>query len=155
MARLVTWTEDKKSQAFEDIIEHITKGNSLRSIIDNSDRSVIPSMPTFMEWLDQDEVLANHYARALRIREDLIFDEILSIADKQGEDIIETDNGFVTNHNVIQRNKLQVDARKWYLAKMNPKRYGEKSINENINYNSENLTPERISEIKKQIDEKY
>jgi hypothetical protein len=30
------------------------------------------------------------------------------------------------NHNVIQRNKLQIDARKWMLGKMQPKKYGDK-----------------------------
>lgn len=121
------WTEEKKKQAFADILEHISSGKSLRSIIDNSDRNIIPSMPTFMEWLEEDKEMANQYARGMAVRQELLFEEILTIADKQGEDVIETPDGQIINHNVIQRNRLQVDARKWMLGKMNPKKYGEKT----------------------------
>ena len=30
------------------------------------------------------------------------------------------------NHDVIQRDRLRVDARKWMLGKMQPKKYGDK-----------------------------
>jgi hypothetical protein len=56
----------------------------------------------------------------------LLFDEILSIADKQDKDVDEVDGIEVINHNVINRNRLQIDARKWVLGKMNPKKYGER-----------------------------
>jgi len=122
------WTDEKKKQAFTDILEHISKGKSLRSIIDNSDRNVIPSMPTFMEWLEEDTEMANQYARGMAVRQELLFEEILEIADKQGEDVTEDEEGNQTiNHNIVQRNRLQIDARKWMLGKMNPKKYGDKT----------------------------
>ena len=122
------WTNEKKKQAFADILEHISKGKSLRSIIDNSDRDIIPSMPTFMEWLEEDSEMANQYARGMAVRQELLFEEILEIADKQGEDVTEVDGVPVVNHNIVQRNRLQIDARKWMLGKMNPKKYGDKTI---------------------------
>lgn len=144
------WTEEKKKQAFADILEHIISGKSLRSIIDNSDRNIIPSMPTFMEWLEEDKEMANQYARGMAVRQEFLFEEILTIADKQCEDIIETPDGQIINHNVIQRNRLQVDARKWMLGKMNPKKYGDKtditSGGEKINTNISILNIDPLSD---------
>ena len=40
--------------------------------------------------------------------------------------IINEEGNPITNHNVIQRDRLRVDARKWALSKMNPKKYGDK-----------------------------
>lgn len=108
---------------FEFIINEIEKGESLRSALNTNGA---PSSSVFYGWLNSDEEKKQRYARACEIREEKIFDEILEIADKQGEDIIETDEGKTINHNVIQRNRLQIDARKWMLGKMNPKKYGEK-----------------------------
>ena len=57
------------------------------------------------------------------------FDEIIEIADKQSEDVGEDENGNkVINHNIVQRNRLQIDARKWALSKMFPKKFGDKTI---------------------------
>ena len=33
----------------------------------------------------------------------------------------------VTNHNVINRDRLRVDARKWAASKLAPKKYGDAS----------------------------
>lgn len=120
------WTPEKKQAAIQDILEHIESGKSVRSILDNADRDILPSNRLFLEWVEQDEELRKQYARAMESREDLIFDEILNIADAQENDIVETPEGTVVNHNVINRNRLQVDTRKWMLGKMNPKKYGEK-----------------------------
>ena len=77
------------------------------------------------------EGLDEHYARACEARAEAIFDEILEIADESSNDIEQIDlgDGMVSekvNHEAIQRSKLRVDARKWALSKMNPKRFGEK-----------------------------
>lgn len=81
----------------------------------------------FYEWLDSDDYNEKRYARACRKRADLIFEEMIEIADKQGEDVyIDKDGKKKVDHNVIHRNKLQIDTRKWMLAKMHPKKYGDK-----------------------------
>ena len=41
--------------------------------------------------------------------------------DKEGRGI-----GWVLNGEHIQRSRLRVDTRKWYLSKLNPKKYGDK-----------------------------
>jgi hypothetical protein len=80
-----------------------------------------------MEWLEADEEMANQYARAMNVRQELLFEEILSIADSQGKDVVIEDGNEIVNHNIVQRNRLQIDARKWMLGKMNPKKYGDKT----------------------------
>lgn len=119
----MAYTEEKKNECFDWIISEIVSGKSLRSALDTNG---MPSSQTFYIWLEEDEEKSKQYARACESRELLLLDEILLIADKQGEDVIETDNGPITNHNIIQRNNLQIEARKWVLGKLNPSKYGNK-----------------------------
>ena len=77
--------------------------------------------------MSEDKKLAENYARAMQLRQDALFDEIIEIADSQENDVsIDADGNAIINHNIVQRNKLQIDARKWSLAKMNPRKYGDK-----------------------------
>lgn len=84
-------------------------------------------MSTFHNWLDKDESKRERYARATQLRADAIFEDILNIADENYKDTYVDDNGIErTDHDVVQRAKLRVDARKWMLAKMQPTKYGDK-----------------------------
>lgn len=107
-----------------EVCEGIIKGLSLRkSLIENNKIS----RSTFFQWIREDENLLNHYARACEERQELIFEDILNISDDNGQDTRITEEGIeLTNHDVIQRARLRVDARKWALGKMNPKKYGDK-----------------------------
>jgi hypothetical protein len=74
---------------------------------------------SFYLELNNNPDLFDTYTRAREIRADRIFEEILEIADSQGEDI---QHDPITgepqiNHNIVQRNRLQIDARKWLLGK--------------------------------------
>lgn len=130
----MAYTQEKKDECFDWIIAHIEEGNSLISALNTNG---MPSTSTFYLWLDEKDEEGNltaeadekskRYARACEVRELKMLDEIIEIADKQGEDVIVTDEGEITNHNVINRNRLQIDARKWYLSKLNPKKYGDKT----------------------------
>lgn len=119
----MAYSEEKKQECFDYIVSEIISGRSLRYALDTNG---MPSSQTFYIWLEEDEEKSKQYARACESRELLLLDQILEIADKQGEDVIETDNGPITNHNVIQRNKLQIEARQWVLGKLNPSKYGNK-----------------------------
>jgi hypothetical protein len=119
----MAYTKEKKDECFDCIISEIESGKSLTYCLNNNG---MPSTSTFYIWLEEDESFSKRYARACEFREMLIFDEILTIADKQGEDVKEVEGVEVINHNVINRNRLQIDARKWMLGKMNPKKYGDK-----------------------------
>lgn len=113
--------EDKK--LFDKICSWIEEGNSLRWCLRQPGTV---SRNTFYKWLDADEKLANQYARATSRRAENIFEDIMLIADSQEGDVIKVDGVDKVNHDNIQRARLRVDARKWMLAKMIPKKYGEK-----------------------------
>jgi hypothetical protein len=130
----MAYTQEKKDDCFDWIIQHIEDGNSLISALNTNG---MPSTKTFYEWLDEKDEQTQEltieakekvkrYARACEVRELKLLDEILTIADKQDADVLVTDKGTTINHNVIQRNNLQIEARKWTLGKLNPTKYGNK-----------------------------
>jgi len=84
------------------------------------------SSHTFNDWVNEDEEKGKQYARAKEQRTDLIFEEILNIADSQEGDVIHKDGIDIVNHDVINRARLRIDARKWMLGKMDKNKYGDK-----------------------------
>ena len=122
----MAYSEEDKEKTFSIICDELEKGYSLRSILRRED---MPSSRTFFKWIDEDKEKVKQYERSLELRSEMLFDEIIEIADKQSEDVGEDENGNkVINHNIVQRNRLQIDARKWALSKMFPKKFGDKTI---------------------------
>jgi hypothetical protein len=117
------YNKEKIESCFDYIISEMESGSSLRSALKTNG---MPSSATFYNWLDESEERLKRYARACEDRELLLLDEILIIADKQEADVIATDSGNIVNHNVIQRCKLQIEARQWVLGKLNAPKYGNK-----------------------------
>ena len=99
---------------FDRICERIAEGESLRAICKGNG---MPAKRTFLRWVAADETLAKQYAEAQVMRAEHYFDEIVEIADK-GSDPAKT--------------RVQVDARKWVLSRMNPKKYGDRVLNEHM-----------------------
>jgi hypothetical protein len=113
-----------------EIITRMIEGESLRSIC-RSDG--MPAVSTFFVWVSQDTELEKQYSAAIQLRADVYFEQMMDIADTpiEGEKTktIDGPDGQkieVTTGDMIDHRKLQVDARKWALARMNPKKYGEK-----------------------------
>lgn len=77
---------------------------------------------TLSRWIDEDRSLAEDYARAREELHEFIAAEILAIADAP---VPSTDKGGV-DPGAIQKQRLQVDARKWLLSKLAPKKWGDK-----------------------------
>ena len=119
----MAYKEKEIQSIFKDILTGITKGKALRNILKDGS---MPSTSTFYNWLQEDESKSKQYARATELRAENIFEDILDIADNNTSDIISGVDGERTNNDVIQRSRLMVDARKWYLSKLNPKKYGDK-----------------------------
>ena len=118
------YTAVEKLSKFKAIIKEVEKGSSVRAatrIKENIDIS------TFYKWLAEDEELAKLYARATERRAEAIFEDMLNIADENYKDTYIDENGIErTDHDVVQRSKLRIDTRKWMLAKMMPRKYGDK-----------------------------
>jgi len=122
------WTDELKKNAIDIVLHKISEeSKSLRSILDSKrDKKILPSRRVFNEWLSEDANLSTQYAHACELRAENIFDDILDIADDTSRDKRVTDAGEVADNEVIQRSRLRVDARKWYLSKLSPKKYGDK-----------------------------
>lgn len=116
---IATYSDKDKIEAFAHIIEQLYQGRALHNIIDNNTSNIqLPTAYTFFKWLANDAQLAAVYHYAREVKAHKIFDECLAIADnmERNEDTIAQ----------IQRDRLRLDARKFYLAKVLPKVYGDK-----------------------------
>lgn len=78
-------------------------------------------------WALDDEDFAKRYARAMELRAERMAMEIEEISDDGSNDWMEREGQIVADHEHIQRSKLRVDARKWLMAKMMPKKYGDRT----------------------------
>ena len=109
----------------------LAHGETLRAIC-RSDG--MPDESTVRQWvLDDRNNFAPQYARARDFGLDSLSDEIIEIANTpvEGEKTKITDDGEeIMRGDMIDHRRLQVDARKWYLSKLAPKRYGDKITQE-------------------------
>jgi len=109
-----------KEKIFPLILSEIEEGASLRSVLNKQD---MPNRNTFFEWLNKDENLANQYARATDIRTEIKFESIEQdyLEEPQRDALTgKIDSGWV------QLQRLKIDAKKWELSKLKPKKYGDK-----------------------------
>ena len=121
----MAYSKEDIDKIFNYVCSEIEKGRALRNVLKDDG---MPSTSTFYEWLDNDDVKSKQYARATEVRADIIFDDILAIADENTNDTSINENGIeVVNNDVIQRSRLRIDARKWVLSKLNPKKFGDKT----------------------------
>ena len=116
-------------EIFNTILARMMEGQSLSEICRADD---MPARSTVNLWLASDPELSDKYARAAEVRADVLFDELMDIADDGTNDWMErkTADGStgetVLNGEHVQRSRLRIDARKWALSKMQPKKYGDK-----------------------------
>lgn len=110
-----------------EICERLAGGVSLRAICAAED---MPSDRSVYRWLEANEEFRQQYARAREVQADTLADEILDISNttvigvktKTGKDGVE-----ITEGDMIEHRRLQVDARKWLAGKLAPKKYGDKT----------------------------
>lgn len=116
-----------------DICDDIASGKSLRQACEERGIATSTAMGWFLD--DQDGVFA-HYARARKLQAEKMFDELLDIADDATNDYMEVHDpegkviGYKENGEWTRRSQLRTDIRKWILARMDSKRYGDKVQNE-------------------------
>jgi len=122
----MAYKQEDKDKKVNAICLQIEEGLSARQAILNQN---IP-FKTFYDWIEKDEDKRKQYARACEVRADKIADEILDIADDGTNDYMLVVKGDVTynveDREVTNRSKLRVETRKWLLAKLAPKKYGDK-----------------------------
>lgn len=107
MARPTDYTPELATK----ICKRIAGGESLRSICSDEE---MPNRSTIHLWIldPAKKEFSDQYELACNTRAENMFDELEAIADNTDGD--------------VQRDRLRVDTRKWYLSKVLPKKYGEK-----------------------------
>ncbi len=112
-----------------DILARLAIGESLRRICSADD---MPAESTVRGWvIDDVQGFSAQYARARDMGVDALADETIDIADDGRNDTYtdyDAEGNAVekTDFDHIQRSKLRVSARQWYLSKVAPKKYGDK-----------------------------
>jgi hypothetical protein len=128
---MVATTFDQK--LFDRICERMAEGESLRAICKTKD---YPAKRTVLRWVASDEELQKQYAKAQMDRIDHYAEQIVDIADecRVGKKVTTKANGDVETVEVdmVERARVQIDARKWICARMNPKKYGDRVLNEHM-----------------------
>lgn len=95
-------------------------------------RALKLSRKDFYIVIKEHENIKNNYARACEIRCDTLAEKVLILASKEriteevknGQDDIKGIYNETTKKDNIGRTKIEIDAIKWYLGKMMPKKYG-------------------------------
>ena len=102
-----------------------TSGNTSRAL-----RETGTDRKEFYALLNADETVRNRYARAKELGLDAFADEMLEIAAEPRRGVKVTTKADGTTETVegdtVDRSRLDVDTRKWWLARMAPKKYGDK-----------------------------
>ncbi|MCW2317619.1 hypothetical protein M2322_003183 [Rhodoblastus acidophilus] len=108
------------------ICERLAEGKSLKAACAGDD---MPTVSTVFRWLAASEDFQKQYMLAREIQSHVMFDEILDIADtpKKGVKRVKKDGKVETTEtDMIEHRRLQIDARRWMIAKLLPKKYGDR-----------------------------
>lgn len=119
MSRPSSYTPETAAE----ICERLALGESLRAICGSDS---MPDQTTVYRWIRDREAFRQQYARAREDQAETMLDQILTIADDTSNDTEITDQGERPNSEWITRSRLRVDARKWAMSKLAPKKYGDK-----------------------------
>jgi len=141
MGRTSTFTQS----IADEICERIAEGESLRAICAGDD---MPNKATVFKWLAADKAFSDQYARARECQADALADEVVYIADTPqiGTKSVSKATGLeITEGDMIEHRRLQVDARKWMAGKLAPKKYGNK---QEIDLNVTDALAERLARAK-------
>lgn len=135
------YTEEKALE----ICELVADGQSINKI------SKMPGMPTrstILKWFRDVPEFSVMYARAKEIGFEVLADEIIDLCDA-AENIKAEE---------LRRHQLMIDTRKWLLAKLQPRKYGERVTQEIVGNREEapvqvEVTKEEIARIVQEVED--
>lgn len=105
------------------ICDIIASGQSLRTAC----KRVGVSKSVAQRWFIRDETYRDQYARAMEARADHYNDEQIEIADDvSGDTIAGKNGGTMPNQAAVRRAEVRIQTRQWFMARMAPKKYGDK-----------------------------
>lgn len=129
MSKITTETQEEYRQRVMELV---------CNEIANSDKSLevicggIPDAPTgrtISRWLVDDDSLCQVYARAKERQADYLAAQILELSDqcRMGTRTTDRDGKIeIVTADMVERSRLQIDARKWLAAKLAPRKYGDR-----------------------------
>lgn len=94
-----------------------TSHKSLRTV----SREVGVDVSNILRWINDNKEFREQYTRAKEEQADYLVEEMIDISEHTEED-----HTPFTGANVIQRDRLRVETRKWIASKLKPKKYGDK-----------------------------
>jgi len=120
---------DYDPQIASEVCLHISiDSKGLKAVCDSDER--FPHPATFYRWMLSHVELREIYARAKTEQLEILADEIQQIADEPQPGEIVTLKGNereVKIADMLEHRKLRIESRKWLLAKLAPKKYGERN----------------------------
>lgn len=132
---------DYLPEVADDICALIASGESVLSI---SKRQGMPAQSTIYKWLSEHDEFSEKYRRARETQADYFADEMIGIADDCVPDAAE-----------VAKAKLRIDARKWFVTKVAPRKYGERVITEHIGKDGGPIKTENVSMTAEEAAEAY
>lgn len=120
----------------QEICRRLSLGETLLQICKTEG---MPIRETISDWIltGKDPEFSHMYAKARQEQANHLFDSMLEVADNEGKhDLVS-----------VQRHRLMVDTRKWYISKVLPKIYGDKL---DVTSDGKELSPTVINVVRPQ-----
>jgi terminase small subunit-like protein len=114
-------------EIFQDALDRMAGGQGLRKICEDPQ---MPSRQTFLRWIEKDTGRQTRYQAAREALMDWYAEEILEIAWDSSKDTIPAEGKKPArcDNEWVNRSRLKVDTLKFLMAKLHPKRYGDKAV---------------------------
>ncbi len=103
----------------DEICFQLAQGKSLRTVCKMEG---MPPGETIFRWFREKPSFCEQYAKAKQEATDALAEEIQDISDEALEGI----QGSPSDSARVKAQQLRIDTRKWIMAKMKPKKYGDK-----------------------------
>ena len=119
--------KESATPRMRDLLDTLLAGISLGKSVRKMCAQTGISQRALWNWLAADEELMRQYQRAKELCVDAYAEEIIEISDDGSNDMHVDEKGReVVNREVLARAQLRIDARKWYAARLAPRKYGDK-----------------------------
>lgn len=133
------------------ICDRIAEGEYLSDILPELDIK----RRTFYQWLEDSEQFSAQYARALELRDEVWYDDMMKTANTPFYDTVaesgtapsgDTWDKTKKEDNVAHR-RLKVDTLRWALSKRHPERFGDRVTTEIVGKNGGAIKVESKNEV--------
>src|SRR5437762_3081092 len=120
-------TFKRSKELAEEICRRIVEGETVTTICQDKK---MPSKQSVYNWLNDDPEFRRRYNESRMLFYEHMADEILDISDDDSGDFkkVKRRDGteeFVPDWELVNRSRLKVDTRKWILARVLRKKYGD------------------------------